>query len=77
MGAAADGPARRGGTTAGVAYALAAFLFWGGVPVYFKAVGHVPAPIEPPSCHKGASLQRAVRPTQPPKAQGRAIANKR
>jgi chloramphenicol-sensitive protein RarD len=44
MGAAADGPARRGGTTAGVAYALAAFLFWGGIPVYFKAVGQVPAP---------------------------------
>ncbi len=31
-------------TTAGVTYALAAFLFWGGVPIYFKAVGHVPAP---------------------------------
>ncbi|MDH3475334.1 MAG: EamA family transporter RarD [Rhodospirillales bacterium] len=28
---------------AGAAYALAAFFFWGTVPVYFKAVGHVPA----------------------------------
>ena len=44
MGAAGVGPAGRGPATAGVAYALAAFLFWGGVPVYFKAVGHVPAP---------------------------------
>ncbi len=43
MGAAADGRAKHG-QAAGVAYALAAFLFWGGVPVYFKAVGHVPAP---------------------------------
>jgi chloramphenicol-sensitive protein RarD len=34
----------RARTTAGVFYALAAFLFWGGVPVYFKAVGQVPAP---------------------------------
>ena len=31
-------------TTAGVVYALAAFLFWGGVPVYFKGIAHVPAP---------------------------------
>lgn len=30
-------------TTTGVYYALAAFLFWGGIPVYFKAVGHLPA----------------------------------
>ncbi len=44
MGAAADRPAGRGQNTAGAAYALAAFFFWGGVPVYFKAVGHVPAP---------------------------------
>ena len=29
------------GAAPGVAYALAAFLFWGGVPIYFKAVGQV------------------------------------
>lgn len=45
MGAAAGGPARTGGTTAGAAYALAAFVFWGANPVYFKAVGEVP-PLE-------------------------------
>ncbi|MDH3594555.1 MAG: EamA family transporter RarD [Rhodospirillales bacterium] len=37
------GQGDRARTTAGVFYALAAFLFWGGIPVYFKAVGHVPA----------------------------------
>jgi chloramphenicol-sensitive protein RarD len=39
----ASAPLDRARSTAGVLYALAAFLFWGGVPVYFKAVGHVPA----------------------------------
>ncbi|MCA1798957.1 MAG: EamA family transporter RarD [Xanthomonadaceae bacterium] len=28
---------------AGLAYGLAAFLFWGFAPIYFKAVAHVPA----------------------------------
>jgi len=40
---AGSAPQDRARTTAGVVYALAAFLFWGGIPVYFKAVGHVPA----------------------------------
>jgi chloramphenicol-sensitive protein RarD len=31
------------GRPAGVAYGLAAFLWWGGVVFYFKAVAHVPA----------------------------------
>jgi chloramphenicol-sensitive protein RarD len=44
MSAASAGQGDRARTTAGVLYALAAFLFWGGVPVYFKAVGHVSAP---------------------------------
>jgi chloramphenicol-sensitive protein RarD len=30
-------------TRSGVAYGLAAYLFWGFVPVYFKVVSHVPA----------------------------------
>ncbi len=33
----------RARSTAGAAYALAAFLCWGGIPVYFKALGQVPA----------------------------------
>ncbi len=43
MSAGSAGQGDRARTTAGVVYALAAFLFWGGIPVYFKAVGHVPA----------------------------------
>ena len=38
-------PPDHGSAAPGVAYALAAFLFWGGVPIYFKAVGHV-SPLE-------------------------------
>jgi chloramphenicol-sensitive protein RarD len=45
MGAAARSPGGRGETKAGPAYALAAFLFWGANPVYFKSVAQVP-PLE-------------------------------
>lgn len=34
----------RGQARAGVFYGLAAYLWWGFVPIYFKAVAHVPAP---------------------------------
>ena len=34
----------RAATRAGLAYGLAAYGWWGLVPIYFKAVAHVPAP---------------------------------
>ncbi|MCH7924245.1 MAG: EamA family transporter RarD [Planctomycetes bacterium] len=39
-----DSHRRRGQARAGVFYGLAAYLWWGLVPIYFKAVAHVPAP---------------------------------
>ncbi len=42
MSTAAAGLRVRSVATVGVCYALAAFLFWGANPIYFKAVGHVP-----------------------------------
>lgn len=30
-------------TLAGIGFALSAFVFWGGLPIYFKAVAHIPA----------------------------------
>ncbi|MCH8147879.1 MAG: EamA family transporter RarD, partial [Planctomycetes bacterium] len=39
-----DSDRLRGQARAGVFYGLAAYLWWGLVPIYFKAVAHVPAP---------------------------------
>jgi chloramphenicol-sensitive protein RarD len=39
----AEVPDTQGGGRAGVAYGLAAYLWWGLVPIYFKAVADIPA----------------------------------
>jgi chloramphenicol-sensitive protein RarD len=37
-------PQRSGDTPAGFAFAVSAYVLWGGLPIYMKAIEHIPAP---------------------------------